>query len=712
MAVIADELLLNVKANVTQAMSGLSAVERKGSGIGGKIAGGAKIAGKAIAGVGLAAGAVGVASGNMALDFEENMAKIEALVGVPKDEMDTLKDAALEMGGQFGVSADDAAKGLFFLKSAGLSTEEAIDNMTSAAKANAVGLGTMEDLANTATTMMTNFGVEGETAYDGIAMAAKLAKADPAELGKIMNENASMANLVGVEFDELGGLSALLTRKFGDANKSGTAIQGMLSKIAKPSQMAKDMLDKVGMSTQDLKEQVSKKGLAGALRDLNQDFADQGIATDEWAGKVFEDVEALKGAATIINTEGGEIGEIMGGMADKAGTLEKGWGVMAETGNVKLRKAFEGIKSALIPFGQTLQTLVVPLLETLTGWLERGAEWLSALQLSSDGFNFDKLIGQFAPLKETILGMVKWWRENWGDIEEILAVAQETIMTIISDVRAWAEPFIKDFIAFIQEVFGDWIEWFKENWPEIKETVMVVLEAIQNIWERVWPIIQTVLEAVWKIIKGVIKGGMKAIQGIIETVMALIRGDWDSAWEGIKKFLSGIWDIIWTLVKGGIENTWEILKGVLPLIKEWWDNTWDKFKDAFRGLFDGVIGIIRGPINAVLGFIERKINSLIDLINSAISSINKIPGVHFDKLSRVSIPKLAGGGIITRAGAAIINDSTGPEQVGLGRGAMVRPSSPSDRGSAPLVHIENMHGQDPHKVASDIGWELIKRGAA
>lgn len=712
MAVIADELLLNVKANVTQAMAGLTAVEKKGSGIGSAVVGGAKVAGKAIAGVGLAAGAVGVASGNMALDFEENMAKIEALVGVPKDEMETLEDAALEMGGKFGVSADDAAKGLFFLKSAGLETEDAISNMEAAAKANAIGLGSMEDLANTATTAMTNFGVDGEEAYDGIATAAKLAKADPSELGRIMNRNAATANLAGVEFDELGGVSALMTRKLGDASSAGTAIQGVLTKIVKPSQQAEDMLGKVGMTSEDLKEQVSKKGLMGALKDLDGQFKDSGIATDEWAGKVFEDAEAMKGAAAIIGTSGGELNEIMGGMEDKAGSLDEGWETMAETGNVRLKKAFEGIKSALIPFGDTLATLVVPMLETLTGWLEKGADWLSELQISSDGFSFEKLIEQFAPLKETIMGMVEWWRENWDDIEEILAVAKETIMTIISDIREWAEPFIEDFLAFMQEIFGDWIEWFKENWPAIKETVMVVLETIQNIWERVWPIIQAVLEGVWKVIKTVVKGSMKAIRGIIETVMAFIRGDWDAAWDGIKKFLSGIWDIISGLVKTGIENTWDILKEILPLVREWWDNTWDKFKDAFRGLFDGVIGIIRGPINAVLGFIESKINSLIDLINDAIGSINKIPGVHFDKLSRVSIPKLAGGGVITRAGAALINDSTGPESIGMARGAMVRPSSPGDRGNAPLVHIEHMHGQDPHQVASDIGWELTKRGAA
>lgn len=712
MAVVADELLLNVKANVTQAMAGLETVERKGAGIGGAVRGGAKVAGKAIAGVGLVAAGVGLSAGNMALDFEEGMAKIEALVGVPKDEMETLKDAALNMGSEFGVSADEAAEGLFFLKSAGLDTRDAISNMERAAMGNAIGLGSMEELANTATTAMTNFGIDGEEAYDGIAQAARLAKADPAELGRIMNRNASTAALAGVSFDELGGVSALMTRKLGDASAAGTAIQGVLNKIVKPSQQAKDMLGEVGMSSQDLKDAVSKKGLSGALKDLNSAFADQGIATDEWAGKVFEDSEALKGAAAIIGTSSGELGGIMDGMNDKAGTLEEGWEEMADTGNVKLAKAFEGIKSALIPFGQTLQTLVVPLLETLAGWLQKGADWLGNFQLGADGFSFDSLIEAFAPLRETVAGMVEWWQENWDEIKEVLAVAQEVIMNIITDIREWAEPFIQDFIAFIQEIFGGWIDWFKENWPLIKETVMIVLEEIQRIWDAIWPVIQFTLERVWSAIKTVVRVAMDIIKGVIEVIMNLIKGDWEGVWNAILGIFEGIWDNIYSYVEDTINDVWDFLKDIWPSIKQWWDDSWNKLKDVFSGMFEGVIGMIRGPFNAVIGFIESGINKVIDLVNSAIDKINVIPGVNFSKISRVSIPRLAHGGVITRGGRALLNDSTGPETVGMSRGAMVRPSSPGDSGGGPLINIERMETTDTRRLASDIGWELAKRGAA
>lgn len=78
----------------------------------------------------------------------------------------------------------------------------------------------------------------------------------------------------------------------------------------------------------------------------------------------------------------------------------------------------------------------------------------------------------------------------------------------------------------------------------------------------------------------------------------------------------------------------------------------------------------------------------------------------------MSIPRLAGGGVVTRAGQALLNDSTGPEQLGLSRGAIVRPSSPSDRAGGPLINIERMETTDTKKLAADIGWELTKRGAA
>lgn len=721
MAVVADELLLMVRANVGQAMAGLSAVEAKASGMGTKIMGAGKLAGKALLGVGAVAGVIGVAAGKMSLDFEKSMAQIEALVGVPKDEMKELEDAALRMGKEFGVSADDAAGGLFFLKSAGLDTADAITALEQAAAASAMGLGSMEDLANTATTAMSNFGITSEQAFDDITTAARLAKADPSELGRIMNRNSATANLLGLSYEELGGLSALLTRKFGDASMSGTALGAVMNKMVKPSMQAKDMLAKIGMTSKQMQESVSEKGLTGALFDLNDAFAEQGIATADWIAKVMEDSRGIKGAAAILGTGGKELDEIMQGMNDSTGSLAAGWDVMAETGSVKLKKAFESIKSALIPIGDAIVKVVVPAIEIVAGWITKLVEmfqgpasgalgtfstkfqdvfgtivtavrntigfivdhWHDVTDIFTDVFGSSDVSGNlgeiasvfqdvFGTIASTIQGAADYIVSHWDEIMAAFRTTLQTLKDVWDEIYAVVQPIIAAFIDFVMTQVGEFMTWWNDIWPMLKEVIVKVLEVVQRIWQRAWGAIKDHLLPIFKAIMKIVGGALDIIKGIIKTVLAIITGHWGAAWEGIKQILSGVWEIIQGVVEGG----WEIIKTVwdagIAFIKNAWDVFWTILGEGIKGIWEGIVAGVKAGVNAVLGVIEGFINGAIANINAVISLANKVPGIEIGTISQISVPRLATGGTVMSSGLAMVGER-GPELVGLPRGASVMP---------------------------------------
>ena len=86
------------------------------------------------------------------------------------------------------------------------------------------------------------------------------------------------------------------------------------------------------------------------------------------------------------------------------------------------------------------------------------------------------------------------------------------------------------------------------------------------------------------------------------------------------------------------------------------------------GVIGTVIGNVIGSsiasiVNSILGFAERTINTFTNNINRAIGIINKIPGVDIRKISAVSFPRLAKGGIINQpsrgvpVGSAIAGES-------------------------------------------------------
>ena len=102
-------------------------------------------------------------------------------------------------------------------------------------------------------------------------------------------------------------------------------------------------------------------------------------------------------------------------------------------------------------------------------------------------------------------------------------------------------------------------------------------------------------------------------------------------------------------------------------IKKWFKNLWQDIKNFFsdagtwfaevgKKIGDAISGAVKSAINWILEKVVGKINNFISGINWAIGIINKIPGVSISKLSLLSVPQLATGGITTGATMAMIGE--------------------------------------------------------
>ena len=72
---------------------------------------------------------------------------------------------------------------------------------------------------------------------------------------------------------------------------------------------------------------------------------------------------------------------------------------------------------------------------------------------------------------------------------------------------------------------------------------------------------------------------------------------------------------------------------------------------------------MKGAVNAVISGAAGIINGFIAAINIAISAINAIPGVSISKLSPLSVPQLATGGIVSDPTLAMIGEGKQSEAV-------------------------------------------------
>lgn len=161
---------------------------------------------------------------------------------------------------------------------------------------------------------------------------------------------------------------------------------------------------------------------------------------------------------------------------------------------------------------------------------------------------------------------------------------------------------------------------------------------------------------------------LKIVESIPQIVTALVE-DLPTIIENLVSFLTDpenlamIIDGAVQLFMGIVEAVPQILGALLQafgtLVGNLWDWITQKFGE-FASNFGNFIGdIFKNAINGVLSFIENIINGPIDLINGFLGIINDAfgwLGVNIQPIGRISLPRLAEGGVVNSATTAIIGE--------------------------------------------------------
>jgi hypothetical protein len=113
-------------------------------------------------------------------------------------------------------------------------------------------------------------------------------------------------------------------------------------------------------------------------------------------------------------------------------------------------------------------------------------------------------------------------------------------------------------------------------------------------------------------------------------------------------------------IKTGFMAWWGVVKFVFGAIKQ----GFGELKDLGVKIFDGIGGAFKGVINAVISGLEGGLNFAIKGLNTILDGIDAAAGpfVNFGSIPKVSLPRLAEGGITTGPTIAMIGEK-GPEAI-------------------------------------------------
>lgn len=227
----------------------------------------------------------------------------------------------------------------------------------------------------------------------------------------------------------------------------------------------------------------------------------------------------------------------------------------------------------------------------------------------------DKL---FAPL-EKIFDLL--FKDNQPDYEEsfiakLFDVATVNAVSMLGDGLDNLNTFLET-LAFLLDLnstaFGGFIEWIGQGIAAVAGFVNGIREGIMRILLKLY--------ATYAEIRQIVGGITRIIGGIVKFITGVFSGDWEKAWGGLTEVV------------------------------------------------EGEKNVIKGILNGILGFIEHMVNGFIDGINDIAGGLSELASIknpfsgeviwslNIKEIPKVSLPRLATGGITTRPTAALIGEA-------------------------------------------------------
>ena len=226
----------------------------------------------AMVGYGVAAAAAAGYVVKSFADFDQAMSNVQAATHESAENMDQLREAAIQAGADTAFSASEAAGAIEELAKAGVSTADILNGglKGSLDLAAAGGMG-VADAAGIASVALTQFKLSGSDVghvADLLAAGAGKAMGDVSDLGAALKQAGLVASQTGLSIEETtGGLAAFASAGLLGSD-AGTSFKTMLLNMTPQSKQAAKYMEELGIHAYDAQGQfVGLAAYAGQLHD-------------------------------------------------------------------------------------------------------------------------------------------------------------------------------------------------------------------------------------------------------------------------------------------------------------------------------------------------------------------------------------------------------------------------------------------------------------
>ncbi|MCM3030389.1 phage tail tape measure protein [Niallia sp. MER 6] len=618
---------------------------------------------------------IGVVAAKTSIEFEAQMSRVGAISGATSEQMEQLKQSALDLGASTSKSASEIAVGQENLAAMGFTVNEilgAMPGVISAAEASGSDMAQTSDVMAAALNI---FGLEASEATrvaDILAQTANQSAADITDMQYALKYAGPPAEALGVSLEELSASVGIMTDAGMEGEQAGTTLRAALLSLLSPSEENSKMMDKMGIAVTDANNDFV--GLSNLVKNLSESMEGQTDTQKAATLASLVGTEAVSGMLSLMKAGPKEIDKMTKSLENSEGASAKAAAQMKDN----LKGALDELGGAFETAGITIGSILTPYIKSLAGIIQglvqRFLDASPAVQKMTVGIAaFAAAIGPLLLIGGGLIGflgnaatglatlfpkiaqaggLLKWLKLGFSALMGPIGIAigvltllgtgfvllyknSETFRNGVQNLLLKLKELAQSALTALQPAIQAVVGFFKEQlaliqqfWQENGTVIMAALTNIGNfikntfnnvilpVIQFVMPLIFSIIKTIWNNIKGVISGALNIIMGAIKVFAGLFTGDFSKMWEGIKQVFKGAVEFVWNFVQ--LTFFGKLLKGVGGFVKS--------FGSSLKGGWDNAIGGIKTFAGNAKSWIRGLKDDALARFDELVAGAKALPG--------------------------------------------------------------------------------------
>ena len=242
---------------------------------------------------------------------------------------------------------------------------------------------------------------------------------------------------------------------------------------------------------------------------------------------------------------------------------------------------------------------------------------------------------------------------NWS---KIMTAAANAIKVVRLAILGFNAALLANPVGLVVALLAGLVAAFIYLWNNV--------EGFRKFWIKSWDLIKSSASKAWSAIQKAFNNigkwftdKFKQVQKAGQDAMNNVKKWFSDAYKSVTKTFSSIGS--WFGEK--FRSAWTSIKNAFSSWGSFFSGLWGKVKSKFSSIGSSIgtaMGnAVKNGMNGALSKVESAINKGIGLINSAIRLANKLPGINVGTVGKISLPRLAKGGVLERGQVGILEGS-------------------------------------------------------